>query len=311
MRNLGQTGLEVAPLCLGGNVFGWTADENTSFSVLDAYVGAGGNFIDTADVYSAWVPGHKGGESETLIGKWMRERRNRERLVIATKVGSLNSKGRRADLSREQIVQAVEASLRRLQTEYIDLYFAHYDDQETPLEETLGAFAELVRSGKVRALGASNYSASRMAEALRISETHGYPRYQVQQPLYNLVSREAYEGALADLCVEQQIGVITYSSLASGFLSGKYRQGADMPRTQRVASVQQRYWNSKNFALLERLDRVAEQYHATPAQIALAWLLTRPGVTAPIASATSIEQTQELMGMLDLQLDQAALDALA
>lgn len=310
MRKLGQTGLEVTPLCLGGNVFGWTVDEATTFSVLDAYTEAGGNFIDTADVYSAWVPGHKGGESETLIGKWMRERHNRERMVIATKVGSLNSQGRRSVLSREQILSAVEASLRRLQTEYIDIYFAHSDDKETPLEETLGAFADLVQAGKVRVLGASNYTAHRMTEALHISETQGYPRYEVQQPLYNLVSREVYEGELANLCVEQQIGVITYSSLASGFLSGKYRQGADMPRTPRAASVQQRYWNSKNFALLERLDQVASQYNATPAQIALVWLLMRPGVTAPIASATSVAQTRELMGAFNIELDQAALTAL-
>lgn len=310
MRKLGWTGLEVTPLCFGGNVLNWTIDEGASFQVLDAYVEAGGNFIDTADVYSAWVPGHRGGESEALLGRWMRERNNRERVVIATKVGMLNTKGRRSDLSRKHILQAVDASLQRLQTDYIDIYFAHTDDEETPLEETLGAFAELVRAGKVRVLGASNYTAARMTKALQISQEHNYPRYEVQQPLYNLVSRDTYEGDLEKLCVEQHIGVVTYSSLATGFLTGKYRQGADMPRTQRAGSVQQMYWNEKNFALLERLDQIAARYSASPAQIALAWLLTRPGVTAPIASATSPEQIGELMGALKLRLDKEALAAL-
>jgi aryl-alcohol dehydrogenase-like predicted oxidoreductase len=310
MSKLGRTGLEITPLCLGGNVFGWTLDERSSFWVLDTYVEAGGNFIDTADLYSAWVPGNKGGESETILGKWMHERQNREKIVLATKVGMLNSQGRRSVLSREHILQAVDASLSRLQTTYIDVYFAHVDDSETPLEETLGTFADLVSVGKVRVLGASNYGAPRLAEALRVSEAHGYPRYEVLQPLYNLISREAYEGELQKLCVAQQIGVVTYSSLASGFLTGKYRQGADMPKTPRAGAVQQRYWNAQNFALLERLEQVAARYHATSSQVALAWLLTRPGVTAPIASATSPEQVHELMDALKLHLDQDALAAL-
>lgn len=310
MSNLGRTDLQVTPLCFGGNIFGWTADEQASFKVLDAYVEAGGNFIDTADVYSAWVPGHHGGESETILGKWMHERHNRQKMVIATKVGSLPSRGRNPDLSREHILHAVEASLRRLQTDYIDLYFAHQDDKETPLGETLGAFAELVQAGKVRVLGASNYTAPRMSEALRISEANGYPRYEVQQPRYNMVSREDYEGALQKLCIEQEISVTPYAALAAGFLTGKYRQGAEMPKTQRAGTVQQRYWNEKNFALLDRIDQVALQYNATPAQIALAWLFTRPGITAPIASATSVEQTRELMGARDIHLDQAALNML-
>lgn len=310
MATLGRTGVQVTPLCFGGNIFGWTVDEQASFKVLDAYVEAGGNFIDTADVYSAWVPGHQGGESETILGKWMRERNNRHQMVIATKVGSLTSRGRTPDLSRAHILQAVEASLRRLQTDYIDLYFAHRDDLETPLSETLGAFAELVQAGKVRVLGASNYNAARMREALQVSRDNGYPRYEVQQPRYNLIARNDYEGDLQRLCVEEEISVVPYSSLASGFLTGKYRQGADMPSTPRAGSVRQNYWTSANFALLERVDQVARQYGATPAQVALAWLLTRPGVTAPIASATTVEQTRDITGALTLKLDQSALDTL-
>lgn len=310
MHKLGRTELQVTPLCFGGNIFGWTTDEATSFRVLDTYVEAGGNFIDTADVYSVWAQGHQGGESESILGKWMHDRHNRTQMVIATKVGSLPSRGRSPDLSREHILHAVEASLRRLRTDYIDVYFAHQDDKETPLGETLGVFTELVQTGKVRALGASNYDAQRMSEALRVSETNGYARYEVQQPRYNLISRDQYEGALEKLCIEEEIGVITYSSLASGFLTGKYRQGATMPETQRAGSVRQRYWSEQNFALLDRIDQVALQYKATPAQVALAWLLTRPGVTAPIASATSVEQTRELMGALNLKLDQAALNTL-
>lgn len=310
MTKPGRTELQVTPLCFGGNIFGWTTDEQASFRVLDAYAEAGGNFIDTADVYSAWVPGHQGGESETILGKWMRERHNRQQMVIATKVGSLPSKGRSPDLSREHILHAVEASLRRLQSDYLDVYFAHRDDAETPLGETLGVFAELVQAGKVRVLGASNYNAARMREALQISQANGYPRYEVQQPLYNMIARDQYEGELQQLCVEEEISVIPYSSLASGFLTGKYRQGAEMPHTPRAGSVQQRYWNKANFALLERIDMVARQHEATPAQVALAWLLTRPGITAPIASATTVEQTRELMGALTLKLDQSALDTL-
>jgi aryl-alcohol dehydrogenase-like predicted oxidoreductase len=310
MTTLGKSDVQVTPLCFGGNVFGWTTDEQTSFAVLDAYVEAGGNFIDTADVYSAWVPGHKGGESETVLGKWMHERHNRQQVVIATKVGSLPSKGRSPDLSRGHILQAVEASLRRLQTDYIDLYFSHRDDEETPLAETLETYAELVKAGKVRVLGASNYKASRLHEALQISQAQGYPRYEVLQPLYNMIARNQYEGELQQLCLEETIAVTPYSSLASGFLTGKYREGAELPKTPRAGGVQQRLWSKENFALLERIDEVAHQYNATPAQIALAWLLTRPGVTSPIASATSVEQTRELMGATSIKLDQAALDKL-
>jgi aryl-alcohol dehydrogenase-like predicted oxidoreductase len=310
MQNLGKTKLQVSQICLGGNVFGWTADEATSFRVLDAYREAGGNFIDTADVYSAWGPGHHGGESETVLGKWMHERHNRAQVILATKVGMLNTLGRRSVLAREHILRAVEASLQRLQTDYIDIYFAHADDAQTPLEETLATFAELVQQGKVRVLGASNYSAERMQEALKISQDHDYPRYELQQPFYNLVGRERYEGALAQFCVEQQVSVVPYSSLASGFLTGKYQRDSDLPQTPRADGVKKRYWNDRNFALLEKLEKVAVQYNATPTQVALAWLLTRPGVTAPIASATSPAQVTELLGSLQLQLAPDALNTL-
>lgn len=310
MPKLGHTDLQVAPLCFGGNIFGWTVDEHASFEILDTYVAEGGNFIDTADVYSAWAPGHQGGESETILGKWMQSRHNRAKIILATKVGTLNKAGRGSDLSHDHILRAVDDSLRRLQTDYIDLYFAHADDPVTPLEETLGAFAEVVRAGKVRAIGASNYTAQRMREALSISEAHNYPRFEVQQPLYNLLRRDAYEGELEQFCVAHQVSVIPYSSLASGFLTGKYRQGAELPTSKRAAGIQQRYWNDKSFALLERVDAIAQRHRATPAQVALAWLLTRPGITAPIASTTSSEQTREMMGALTLKLDQEALAAL-
>lgn len=310
-RKLGKSELQVTPLCFGGNVFGWTIDEETSFKVLDTYVEEGGNFIDTADVYSVWVPGNQGGESETILGRWMHQRKNRERIILATKVGSLNPEAPgKPNLSRRRIIQAVEDSLRRLQTDYIDLYQAHRDDQETPLEETLATFADLVQQGKVRVIGASNYSAQRLSEALRTSEQHGYPRYESLQPYYNLVARKDYEAELEGFCVEQQIGVIPYSSLASGFLSGKYRRGKELPQTQRAQGVQARYWSDQAFTVLAEMDKIAERYHATHAQIALAWLLARPGMTAPIASATSSEQTRELMGALKLQLDQDAMEAL-
>lgn len=307
MPNLGHTELNVAPLCFGGNIFGWTVDEHASFEVLDTYIGEGGNFIDTADVYSAWAPGHHGGESETILGEWMQRRHNRKQIILATKVGTLNKAGRGSDLSREHILHAVDDSLRRLRTDYIDLYFAHADDPTTPLEETLGAFAEVVRAGKVRAIGASNYTAERMHEALSICEAHDYPRFEVQQPRYNLINRDDYEGKLEKFCTTHQVSVIPYSSLASGFLTGKYRQGAELPTSKRAGGIQQRYWNDKNFALLARLDTIAKRHNATLSQIALAWLLTRPGITAPIASTTSVEQTREMMGALTLQLDQQAL----
>jgi aryl-alcohol dehydrogenase-like predicted oxidoreductase len=308
MRNLGRTDLRVAALCLGGNVFGWTCDEDASFAVLDAYVEGGGNFIDTADVYSTWIPGHRGGESEAILGRWLSARKNRDQVIIATKVGSpMYGDPTAKGLSRRHIVQGVEDSLKRLQTDVIDLYQAHIDNKDAPLDETLAAFDDLVRQGKVRYIGASNYTASRFVDALQVSKLHGYARYESLQPLYNLLNREEYERDLEPLCREQGIGVITYSSLASGFLSGKYRQGEDLPVSGRARSVQSRYMNEKNFAVLEHVRRIAAEQKATMVQVALAWIIARPGITAPIASATSLEQIHELLGAVELRLDDATL----
>jgi aryl-alcohol dehydrogenase-like predicted oxidoreductase len=302
-RQLGRTHLEVAPLCLGGNVFGWTADEAVSFAVLDAYVEGSGNFIDTADTYVAWVEGNVGGESETIIGRWMRARGNRDSLVIATKLGKQMGTGPNdRGLSRAYMMREVEASLRRLQTDVIDLYQAHEDDPTTPLEETMGAFDELVRQGKVRYIGASQHRPERVAESLKVSDQHGYVRYTCMQPPYNLMNRTVYEGALEKLCQEQGLGVITYSSLASGFLTGKYRADKDLPNSKRAGGIQQRYMNEKGWAVLAAVDRVAKAHNATPAQVALAWIMARPSVTAPIASGTSAAQVRELLGAAELRL---------
>ena len=310
-RKIGRTDLSVSPLCFGGNIFGWTADEQRSFEVLDAYVEGGGNFIDTADVYSTWLPGHVGGESESILGKWMSERNNRSKVIIATKVGSKMGTAPNAQgLSRRYIIEEVEASLKRLQTDYIDLYQAHRDDTETPLEETMAAFNQLVRQGKVRYLGSSNYSAERMREALEVSKQHGYARYECIQPPYSLVNRSVYEGDLQKLCIEEQIGVITYSSLASGFLSGKYRQGKDLPSSPRAKGIQDRYMNRKGFRVLDALDQIAESHHSTVSQVALAWVMARPGITSAIASATSVEQTRELLGAVQLSLSEDDMNAL-
>lgn len=311
IRKLGRTGLKVAALCLGGNVFGWTADEQASYAVLDTYGEGGGNFIDTADVYASWAPGNSGGESEAILGKWMRQRGNRDRIVIATKVGSrMGADPNQQGLSREHIMQAVEASLRRLQTDYIDLYLAHWDDPETPQDETMRAFDDLVRQGKVRYLGASNFAAWRATRALWESDRRGYARYECVQPPYSLANRETYERELEPCCRELGLGVMTYSSLASGFLSGKYRPGKDLPATARAQGVQKRYMNERGFAILEAIDRVAAAHHATPAQVALAWILARPGITAAIASATTVEQTRELLGAVDLTLEAAEIEEL-
>ena len=310
-RNLGRSGLKVAALCMGGNAFGWTADERASFAVLDAYAEGGGNFIDTANSYSRWAPGHSGGESEKIIGRWMRERGNRDKMIIATKVGgSMGDGPNQRGLSREHIMHEVEASLRYLQTDYIDLYQAHWDDPETPQDETMRAFDDLVRQGKVRYLGASNHSAWRLMGALWQSDKHGYARYECLQPPYSLANREAYERELEACCREVGLGVITYSSLASGFLSGKYRSGKDLPSSARAEGVQRRYMNEKGFAVLEAIDRVAAAHHATSAQVALAWIIARPGITSPIASATSIEQTHELLGAVELKLSAEEIEAL-
>ena len=311
MRKLGRTGLRVAALCLGGNTFGWTTDQKASEAVLDAYVEAGGNFIDTADVYSRWAAGNVGGESETVLGHWMTARRNRPAVVIATKVmGQMGPGPNDTGLSRQHIVQGVEASLRRLQTDYIDLYQAHWDDRETPLDETLRAFDDLVRQGKVRYIGASNYVAWRLTRALWESDRRGYARYESIQPKYNLVFRDEYERELEPLCLEQGVGVIPYSSLGSGFLSGKYRRGAELPRTARAGGVQKSYMTDRGFAVLEAVEKVAAGAGATPAQVALSWLAHRPGITAPIASATSPAQLAELLGGIELRLDDEARAAL-
>ena len=311
MRKLGRTGLRVAALCLGGNTFGWTTDQKASEAVLDADMEAGGNFIDTADVYSRWAPGNVGGESETALGAWMGARGNRQSVVMATKVcGPMGSGPNDSGLSRQHILQGVEASLRRLRTDYIDLYQAHWDDRETPLEETLRAFDDLVRQGKVRYLGASNHQAWRLTRALWESDRHGLARYECLQPKYNLVVRDEYERELEPLCLEQGVGVIPYSSLASGFLSGKYRSGGNLPATARAPGVQKAYMTDHGFAVLEAVEKVAAAAGATPAQVALSWLAHRPGITAPIASATSVAQLRELLGGIELQLDDEARGAL-
>jgi aryl-alcohol dehydrogenase-like predicted oxidoreductase len=300
-RQLGQTDLTVSALCFGGNVFGWTLDEQGSFAVLDAYLDGGGNFIDTADVYGQ-------GASESILGRWMRSRKNRERIVLATKLGSqMGNDPTARGLSRPYILQAVEASLKRLQTDYIDLYQAHRDDPATPLTETMAAFDELVQQGKVRYVGASNYSAARLREALAVSDQHGSVRYSCLQPPYNLVNRAQYEGELESLCLEQGLGVIPYSSLASGFLTGKYRPGHDLPTSPRAKRVQEQYMHEMGFGVLEQLDRIAAAHGATAAQVALAWLIARPGITAPIASATSVEQVRELLDAASVQLTPAEL----
>jgi aryl-alcohol dehydrogenase-like predicted oxidoreductase len=311
MRKLGRTGLRVAALCLGGNTFGWTTDQKASEAVLDAYLEAGGNFVDTADVYSNWAPGNKGGESETVLGAWMAARRNRHAVVIATKVmGPMGPGPNDTGLSRQHILQAIEASLRRLQSDYIDLYQAHWDDRETPLEETLRAFDDLVRQGKVRYIGASNYHAWRLTRALWESDRRGYARYESLQPKYNLVFRDEYERDLEPLCLEQGVGVIPYSSLGGGFLSGKYRRAGALPSTARAGNVQKAYMTDHGFAVLAAVEQVAEKVGATPAQVALSWLAHRPGITAPIASATSVGQLEELLGGIELCLDDDARAAL-
>jgi aryl-alcohol dehydrogenase-like predicted oxidoreductase len=307
-RKLGNSGLELAPLALGGNVFGWTIDEPASFQVLDAFIAAGFNFVDTADMYSTWKPGNKGGESETIIGNWVKKSGNRQKVLIATKVGTDMGAGRKG-LSRDYILRAVEDSLRRLQSDYIDLYQAHTDDATVPLQETLEAFGQLVKQGKVRAIGASNYTAPRLSEALDVSKKHGLPRYESSQPLYNLYDREDYEANLEPICRENGLGVIPYYSLASGFLTGKYRSEADLSQSARGGGVK-KYLNPRGFRILEALDQVAKKYNSTPAKISLAWLLTRPTITAPIASATKVTQLRELLDATNLQLDRESIELL-
>jgi aryl-alcohol dehydrogenase-like predicted oxidoreductase len=296
-RALGRSGIKVAPLCLGGNVFGWTADEAMSFRLLDAFLAAGFDFVDTADGYSNWAPGHEGGESETVIGKWMKARGNRDRVILATKLGMWK---KTAGLKAANIISACEGSLKRLRTDYIDLYQAHRDDPETPQDETLEAFGQLVKQGKVRAIGASNFDASRLASALKISEEGGFPRYQTLQPLYNLVDRD-FEKALQPLCVAEDIGVFPYYALAAGFLTGKYRSKKDTEGKARGARVET-YLNDTNFALLDRMEKVAKAHGAALAEVAIAWVRDRPSIVAPLASATNLDQLQSLIRGAHLKL---------
>jgi aryl-alcohol dehydrogenase-like predicted oxidoreductase len=309
LRTLGRSSLQVSPLCLGGNVFGWTATESASIAVLDALIGAGLNFIDTADVYSVWAPGHHGGESETVIGNWLKRSGKRKDVVIATKVGMAMAPDRKG-LSAAHIAQSVEGSLRRLQTDYIDLYFSHCDDAAVPMEETLGAHQKLLAQGKVRAIGASNFTAARFSEALQASRRHGLPRYEVLQPHYNLYARADYESALEPLCLEQQIGVVSYYALASGFLSGKYRTPADAAKSPRGKGVVEKFLNERGLKILAALDEVGRRYGASVASVALAWQIARPSITSPIASATTVQQLGELAAATRLNLDSAAIGQL-
>jgi aryl-alcohol dehydrogenase-like predicted oxidoreductase len=307
-RRLGNSGLEIAPLMFGGNVFGWTADEPTSFALLDRFVAAGGNAIDTADVYSRWAPGHKGGESEVVLGRWLASRGGRDRVIVATKVGN-DMPGVGKGLRKAHILRSCEDSLKRLQTDYIDLYQSHVDDGATPLEETLAAYAGLIEAGKVRAIGASNYEAPRLAEALRTSAAEKLPRYESLQPLYNLTDRAGFEKELQPLCVKENVGVIPYYGLAAGFLTGKYRSAADFGKSPRGGGMK-KYLNERGLRILAALDRVAARLQATPAAVALAWLMQRPGITAPIASATTLAQLEEILAATRLKLDAEAVTAL-
>jgi aryl-alcohol dehydrogenase-like predicted oxidoreductase len=307
-RELGRSGLRVSPVCLGGNVFGWTADEKASFAVLDEFTGAGGNFIDTADVYSTWGEGHKGGESETVLGQWLKSRGTRDKVILATKVGSDMGNGRKG-LKPAYIAKAVEDSLKRLQTDYIDLYQSHRDDADTPQEETLEAYGKLIKAGKVRAIGASNFTPERLASALAISASSGLPRYESLQPEYNLYERAGYEAALEPLCVKEKIGVISYFGLASGFLTGKYRSEADLGKSPRGEDIGQ-YFNERGFRILKALDQVAAETKSTPAQVAVAWLIARPSLTAPIVSATKVAQCQDLIKAMGLKLSAAQIETL-
>jgi aryl-alcohol dehydrogenase-like predicted oxidoreductase len=307
-RRLGKTGLEISPLVFGGNIFGWTVDQAATFELLDAFVAAGFSAIDTADVYSRWVPGHPGGESETILGEWIKRSGNRNKILVATKVGMDMGDGKKG-LSRTHILRSAEGSLRRLQTDYIDLYQSHIDDPDTPQEETLGAHAELIAQGKVRFIGASNFKADRLAAALEISKKAGLPAYQTLQPNYSLMERADYEGQLEPLCKREGLGVINYFPLAGGFLSGKYRSERDAEGKARARNVK-KYLHERGFKILDALDVVAKKCQATPARVSLAWLLARPSITAPIVSATSLEQLNDLIASLELTLDRESIELL-
>lgn len=298
-RKIGNTDIAIAPLVLGGNVFGWSADEAASFAVLDAFAGEGLQCIDTADTYSGWVPGNSGGESETIIGRWLKTSGKRDQVVIATKVGKWS---KRPGLSPANIAAAADESLKRLGIDQIDLYFAHADDASVPLADTLGAFARLIEAGKVRAIGASNYSGARLAEALAVSAKHGLPRYEVVQPEYNLVARRPYEKDIEPVVRREKVGVVCYYALASGFLSGKYRSEADLGKSAARGGAVKQYLNAHGLRVLTALDTIAAAHRATPAQVALAWLIARPSITAPIASATSVEQVSDIAAATRLSL---------
>jgi aryl-alcohol dehydrogenase-like predicted oxidoreductase len=307
-RKLGNTGFDVAPLALGGNVFGWTADEAMSFKLLDGFVASGFNLVDTADSYSRWAKGHQGGESEAVIGRWVTRRKKHDDVIIATKVGSDMGQGHKI-LRKDYILQACDASLRRLRVDCIDLYQSHWDDENTPFEETLSAYDQLLRQGKVRAIGASNLSAPRLQQALDVAKDTKLPRYATLQPHYNLYERATFEGELQSLCVRENVGVITYFSLAAGFLTGKYRSEADFGKSARGPGMK-KFMNPRGMEILDALDEVSTQYSATPAQIALAWLMARPGVTAPIASATTPEQLRDILRSAEIKLDSESVAAL-
>ena len=306
-RQLGNSGIEVAPLALGGNVFGWTIDEQTSFKILNAFTDAGFNLIDTADVYSRWNAGNIGGESETIIGNWMKQRGNRDKVIVATKVGSDMGEGK--TLKKNYIFKAVDASLKRLQTDHVDIYQSHFDDLSTQVEEIIDAFSELIKQGKVRAIGASNLSAERLKESVEYSERAGLPRYETLQPLYNLYDRGVFEKEYQPYCLEKNISVINYYSLASGFLTGKYRSENDLSKSARGGG-NKKYLNERGFKILKAVDEVAEHYNTTPATVSLAWLMAQPTIAAPIASATSAQQLNDLIAAVGLKLDGDALEQL-
>jgi aryl-alcohol dehydrogenase-like predicted oxidoreductase len=307
-RKLGKSGLEISPLVFGGNIFDWTVDQATSFKLLDAFVAAGFDSVDTADAYSKWVPGHTGGESEAILGEWMKQRGNRAKVIVATKVGMDMGDGKKG-LSRSHILRSAEDSLRRLQTDYIDLYQSHVDDPDTPFEETLGAYADLMKQGKVRAIGASNHKAERLAAALAVSRKTGLPAYQSLQPNYSLIERAEYESSLEPLCVKEGLGVINYFPLAGGFLTGKYRSESDVAGKARARNVT-KYLNERGHRILGALDGVAKKHSATPAKVALAWVMARPSITAPIVSATNLDQLNDLISSVELKLDRESIELL-
>ncbi|GAA4913333.1 aldo/keto reductase [Mucilaginibacter defluvii] len=308
-RKIGKSGLTVKPFAFGGNVFGWTADEKRSFELLDAFVDKDFNLVDTADVYSYWVPGNRGGESEIIIGNWLKKTGKRDKIVLATKVGKPMGEGMKG-LSKKYINRAVEASLKRLQTDYIDLYQSHDDDKDTPLAETMQAFDQLIKEGKVRAIGASNFKANRLAEAIKVSEDNGFAAYQSLQPEYNLYDREGFEAELQKLCLEKDLGVITYYSLASGFLTGKYRSADDLNKSQRGGGIK-KYLDNRGQNILKALDEVAAKHNVPLATVSVAWLIAQPGITAPIASATSVAQLTDIAKAAEIKLSKDDIDLLS